>query len=113
MSDSLKSGRDVPQPPPLPKTKSILPMIGAALCIVFTAFSTATMWVFSAAALANASHESIQRVKLWVAGFSSLSLVCVVVALWLLCAQRAGRSAAFALLPSVVMGACLAYKLIS
>lgn len=80
--------------------------------MLFTVFSTVTMWVFSAAAVANADAASIQRVKLWVMGFSSFSLVGLLAAVWLLRMKRHGQAAGIALLPSIVMGGTLLYKLL-
>ena len=92
---------------------NILRLIVAVAAMLFTGFSTLTMWVFSAAALANASEASIQRVKHWVIGCSSCSFVCIAAGIWLLRAKRPGWAAGVAIFPAIVMGGIFAWKIIS
>lgn len=92
--------------------KRQLAVVGAIAAMIFTAGSTLTMWVFSAAALANnQSEESLRQVELWVASFSLLSMAGIGVGIWLLRRKRPGRSALASLLPAAVMAATLLYLL--
>ena len=89
---------------------NILQSIGAIASMIFTAGSMVTMWVFSAAALANnTSEESLRQVKLWVAGFSVLSVVGIGVGIRLLYMHRPGWATIISLLPAIVMGGTLIY----
>jgi len=92
---------------------STLQNIGAVASMIFTAGSMVTMWVFSAASLANnTSEESLRQVKLWVLAFSVLSVVAIGVGIWLLYMHRPGWSTIVSLLPAIVMGGTLVYFLV-
>jgi hypothetical protein len=90
-----------------------LQRIGAVASMIFTAVSMLTMWVFSAASLANNTSEaSLREVKLWVLYFSVLSLAGIGVGIWLLYLHRPGRATIVSLLPAIVMGGTLVHFLV-
>lgn len=90
----------------------ILKTIGSIAAMIFTAGSMLSMWVFSAASLANNSSEaSLHRVKLWLLNFSLLSCAGIAAGIWLLVRKRYGWSAGAALLPAAFMLAALLWKI--
>ena len=91
---------------------NVLKAAGAILAMVFTAGATLTMWVFSAAALANANDASYQRVRLWVIGFSLLALAGIGAGIWMLMDRRYALSAVVSLVPAAVMCLALVWQLV-
>ncbi|MBX7211795.1 MAG: hypothetical protein K1X78_26050 [Verrucomicrobiaceae bacterium] len=85
--------------------------VAAILAMTGTAVFTLFMSVFSAAAVANANAESIQRVKNWVPGFSPASLPGIIAGVWLLRAHRAGWAAIVSALPATAMGGVFVYRI--
>lgn len=91
----------------------VLGISGAVAAMIFTAGSMVTMWVFSAAALANntdpaAAHE----VGWWVSGFSLLCVAGIGGGIWLVIRGCRGWSAGVSLFPAVVMFLALVYQLV-
>lgn len=79
--------------------KRLLP-IAAILCTVLT---TLLMLVFSMAGMANAPPDQIQRMELWMGGFSLLALTCVIASIVLMRRQRHGPAALVAFLPTGIL----------
>ncbi len=92
---------------------NLLLIITAIVAMLGTVFATLVMLVFCLAAGANASAESIHRLKMIMLGCTLGSVLCLGVAIWMVTHQRPGTSALVALLPSVVMGATFLVKLMS
>jgi hypothetical protein len=89
-----------------------LHLLSAIFSMLFTIVATVTMLVFCMAAGANASPDSIRRLKIYMVSFSLLSLLCLVAAGLLLYGKKTGWSAGIALAPSILMGITLILKLI-
>jgi hypothetical protein len=77
--------------------------IGSIAAMIFTAGSMLAMWVFAAASLANASPDSVQRVKMWVINLSLYCLAGIGVGIRLLVQKRCGWSTCISLLPAATM----------
>ncbi len=91
-----------------------VPQITMAIAsMIFTLGSMATMWVFSAASLANnTSAEALRQVKTLALIFSLLSVSGIALGIWLLCRRRPGWASVVAVFPSLVMGGLLVYFLL-
>ena len=89
---------------------NVLHNLGAITGMIFTMGSMLTLWVFSAASLANnTSADSLQRVKLWVLCLSLYCMAGIAAGIWLLCIQRSGWATVASLLPAASMAALLLY----
>lgn len=91
----------------------VLGILGAVAAMIFTIVSMATMWVFSAASLANNTDPAAAReVGWWVLGFSLLCVAGVGAGIWLVIRGRPGWSAGTSLFPAAVMFLALVYQLL-
>lgn len=89
---------------------NVLALVSAITAMVITTVSILTLWVFSAASLANNTSEAAQhQVKLWLLGLSLYAVAGIALGIWLLSIQRAGWATISALLPAVSMTALFLY----
>ncbi len=92
---------------------NLLLTITAIASMLGTVIATLVMLVFCLAAGANATAESIHRLKMIMLGCTLGSVLCLGVAIWMVTHQRPGTSAIVAILPAIVMGATFLIKLMS
>ena len=90
---------------------NILQTIGAIAAMIFTVGSMLTMWVFAAAGCANATPESIHRVKIWVINLTIFCLAGIGVGIWLLIKKHYAWSTFLTLLPAATMLSILVWNL--
>ncbi len=91
----------------------VLGISGAVAAMILTIGSMATMWVFSAAALANNTDPTaVREVGWWVLGFSLLCVAGIGAGIRLVFRGRPGWSAVASLFPAMVMFLALAYQLV-
>ncbi len=92
---------------------NFLQSIGAIAAMICTAGCTLTMWVFSAASLANVSDQSAyQRVMSWVVVLSVFSIVGIVSGIALLLRKRFATAATVAVVPSAIMFVALVWQIV-
>lgn len=89
---------------------NLLRTIASIAAMIFTAGSMFTMWVFAAAGCANATHESIHRVKIWVINLTLCCLAGIGVGIWLLVKKHYTWSTCITLLPAATMLFILLWK---
>lgn len=92
---------------------NLLLTITAIASMLGTVVATLVAIVFCLAGGANATAESIHRLKMIMLGCTLGSVLCLGVAVWMLTHQRPGTSAIVAILPAIVMGATFLVKLMN